>query len=98
MNEAANTFNIAFDTGDIYSGNIVKVRIGSPDSEPIAEAKLESNNWNELIIVEAPLKEALEAGIYDIYLTFEEEGKCSDVYWFGFSSLKGATEAFNTLN
>ncbi len=83
INANVKTLNVGVGTGGKWAGNKINVRLGSVDGEIIGTVETVESNWAEAVVT-APLNRTLAPGLYDIYLTFEGSGKCSDLYWFGF--------------
>ena len=60
-------------SADNYVGQKVRLHIGSSTAQPIAEFESYGvgwTNWTEKIV---PLQETIEPGVYDLYLTFEDD-------------------------
>ena len=89
--EDTDIFAYAASSGGQWSGNTFKVRIGSADAEPIAEGLVDGLDFNKYPVKEYKMNETLKAGTYDFYLTWEGEGKSSNLYWFGFKQPQAAT-------
>jgi len=85
VNRNVNNFVLAAGSSDTYAEDIVNVRIGSPDAKPIASIAVPGHGYSTFTPVEIPLNEVLPKGTYDIYLTFTDSSKTSNVWWFGFN-------------
>jgi len=86
----ANAFVFSGGTGLPYSGNVMKVHVGSPTATPIAEVVITGTNWSDYSAKVKKMTQTLPKGIYDIYLTFEK--KCTtNFYWFGFNNVPTAS-------
>jgi len=71
-----------------YDGQTVEIRVGSPDSEPIASFVTEGKGYRYMTTKEFKLDKVIPAGTYDVYLTFVDDGegiKTTNVSWFGFN-------------
>ena len=88
----ANAFVFAGSTAAPYSGNVMKVHVGSPTAQPIAEIVITGTSWSDYIAKESLLTQTLPKGIYDIYLTFEKTFT-TNFYWFGFQNIPIAPES-----
>lgn len=84
VKQEAKTLAVCAASAGDSSGGTVKIRIGSRTAEPVAAYTVPDSGWDTYIPEEIPLNSALEAGVYDIYVTFEGEGKTSNFYTFGF--------------
>ncbi len=85
LNTDVNTFAINSAVGENYN-QTVQVRIGSPDSEVVAEIKVTSTDWADYTTDIIPLTKTIEAGVYDVYITFVEARKSINAWWFGFQN------------
>lgn len=86
INRDVNTLVMNMASGGEYSNQTVQVRVGSPDSEVIAELNVESNDWEDYVTQSVPLNSVLKKGKYDIYFTFVEGGKSTNAWWYGFQN------------
>ena len=80
------TVRYASDTG--YDGQTVDVRIGSSTAEPVAQLVTKGNGWETFTTETIELGHAVEAGEYDIYLTFggnDGSNQTCKLHWFGFA-------------
>ena len=78
--------NYASETG--ADGQPVEVRLGSPDSEPIATFVTEGKGMMKFNIVTVDLEEPIQPGKYDVYLSFGGEANerlNTKLDWFGFN-------------
>ena len=80
---------INYCTDEGSGGQTLQVRTGSKDSEPVAEfvtAETGSGKWTQELV---SLKEPLEAGKYDFYVTFADEPdaekKAMNLYYIRFA-------------
>lgn len=83
IDSAVTKVNFSASTGGKWAGSVVSICLGSPYAEPIAQFTVEDHGWNTYPVYTAELKEVLETGTYDIYITFTGDDKCSNIYWFG---------------
>lgn len=72
LTDTATKVNISAASKGQHSGQVVRLRIGSPTSEPILTYTVPNNGWEAYDPVEVKLDAPLEAGSYDFYLTFED--------------------------
>ncbi len=82
ITEPVNTFTCRLASGAPWNDNGVNIRLDSVDGEVLARVTSEDSNW-EYVEKSAPLSKTIQPGTYDIYLTFDGDGKCSDIHWFG---------------
>lgn len=84
VKESVDNVTFMIGSGSPWDKNGISVRIGSPDGEVLARIESENTGWS-LKEISTRLNRTLEPGTYDIYLTFDGDDLCSDIYWFGFS-------------
>ena len=77
---------INYCTAAPYHGQTMEIRLGSPDSEPIAELVTQDIGWGvwdkETIV---PLNKTVKSGVYNLYVTFKDEGNRScNLYYLRF--------------
>ena len=82
IKEDINTFKVCAGTNGKWAGTIFNLRVGSPDGAILASLEVGPTGW-VLVEKSVALKKTLQPGTYDIYITFDGEGKSADVYWFG---------------
>ena len=83
IKEEVNKWSISIASGGENAGGGVNLRLGSPTGEILGRIESEASNWN-LIEKSELMYQSIDPGIYDIYLTFDGDYKCADIYWFGF--------------
>ncbi len=67
-----------------HSGNIVSLRKNSPYGEILAQVTVDAQSWTVYDEYRVKLQSPLEAGEYDLYLTFDgNNDKTSNIYTFG---------------
>lgn len=87
ITEATDNMVVNYATADGYHDQTIQVRVGSITAEPIAEFKTEGHGWTAWADYTIPLKETLQPGEYDIYITFDGEnnaGKTCNIVYFKF--------------
>lgn len=82
ITEPVTTFTCRLASGAPYNDNGINIRIGSADAEVLARITSDDSGWG-YVTKTAPLSKTIQPGMYDIYLTFDGDGKCSDIHWFG---------------
>lgn len=85
INRDVNNFVLAAGSSSNKAGDILEIRIGDLNSKPIASIMIPDHGYNTYTPVSAALNEVLKAGKYDIYLSFTDSSKTSNVWWFGFN-------------
>ena len=88
LNKEANTIEVAFRTLTPYAGGKMYLHIGDPKTEPVAEVVLNGTSWSYNTIEQVKLNKTLEPGTYDFYLTYEGEGKSSNLHYVGFMNVE----------
>ena len=83
-----NEIIVNYCTAAPFEGQTIQIRLGSLDSEPIAELVTENVGWGvwdkETVI---PLNRTVKQGVYDLYVTFEDEGgKSCNLYYINFAN------------
>ena len=87
LDRTANSFTISYASEEGYDGQSVAIRVGSIAAEPIAEFITDGKGWENFNTETITLSSPLEAGTYDIYLTFggtNGSNQTCRLYWFGF--------------
>ncbi len=85
INRNVNNFALAAGSSGNYAGDTVEIRVGDLNSAPIATVVVPDNAWGVATAINGKLSEELKAGTYDIYLSFSDTTKTSNVWWFGFN-------------
>ena len=83
IKEDSNLFKIRIGSGDRYAGSVVKLYVDSMETEPVATFTVPDTGWKAKTH-EIPLDQTITAGKHTFYLKFEEEGTCTDLYYFSF--------------
>ena len=66
------------------SGGTVEIRLGAADAEPVAVYTIQDTGWDTYLADTVALIRTVNAGTYDVYVTFQGAGKTSNFYTFGF--------------
>ena len=86
IENATNELIVNYCTESPCDGQTIQIRLGSLDSEPIAELVTENVGWgvwdNDTAV---SLNTTVEPGTYDLYVTFEDKGgKTCNLYYLEF--------------
>ncbi len=84
-----NNLVFALTSSSSYAGDKAEIRVGSLNSAPIATVTVPDNGWNTYTPVNQKLYSVLKAGKYDIYITFQDTVKSTNMWWFGFNVTGG---------
>ena len=83
-----NISTIHYSSAEEYDGQTVEVRVGTPSAEPIAQFVTKGNGWASFNTETVALAVPIEAGEYDIYITFggaKGSKQTCKLHWFGFT-------------
>lgn len=73
--------SLTYGTKQPYSGGTCYVYVDSMDKEPAAVFTLEGSNWSEYVTKTVAIKDRQSTtGLHEIYLKFDGDGNCADIY------------------
>lgn len=73
--------SITYGTKQPYSGGTCYVYVDSMDKEPAAVFTLDGSNWSEYVTKTVAIKDRQSTtGLHEIYLKFDGDGNCADIY------------------
>lgn len=76
-----NCVSITFGTKGQYADGVTRIYIDSMDTEPVAEFVLDGNDWNTKVTKSVALRDnSSRTGVHEVYLEFDGDGKCADIY------------------
>ncbi len=88
LDKNAENIAIHYSSAEEYDEQIVEIRVGTPSAEPVAQFVTKGNGWESFNTETVSLAAPLEAGEYDIYLTFggtKGSKQTCKLHWFGFT-------------
>lgn len=83
-----NNFVLAAGADATLGGDTIEIRVGDLKSPVLASITVPAQGVSNFAPVYAKLNRVLPKGVYDIYLTFKDKSKTSNVWWFGFNVAK----------